>query len=647
MNGELILSSYTYDQGRVALNDSFSATATFNNVLSTGNLTGETYYSGATPLELIIQSFVGGGSTYAANGLTKNGDTIVLGGTLSAETTIHLSGNNFTITGDGLTTDVMIDTTRVGIGPAFINSDKLQVFGKATFTDNVTSWSNFISSISNTTTGLVSGGGNIVAGIGNSALTTAYGILMAAGKYSTLDNTEDSFILGGSGHTVAGGKNKGIINGYNNYIPASLENVVMIGTTALTATDSNTVYLPNVNAVGNLTATTFYSGSTPLQTILNSLSGGTSGDLFSASTGTNSIIANNGTGNAAGGNYAIALGLATTASGTGSTAVGGLNTAQGGYSFAGGTNSTAGGVRSFAFGQTLTATGTNSVAFGQANTVSNSNALAFGQTNTASGSRSFVGGLQSYSTAEQSFAFGLSVSGNGTASFAIGQLTKASGPNSIATGLYTEATASSSFAGGFGNSSSILIKSQAAAAFNFSRADSSYSGNGIGTSSAAAAILGGTNQEIDGVGSSNSAILGGNYNIISGAGSTVILGGYNNIAGLAANYGAIVGGNDSFIQNGGNPNVIMLGTNARTGDFAYTTYVENLKAFQAVGINMNVLAPHAIAMSGSAYVDGFLELVPQTVMPTATAGRVFYSGAPLNRLIVFTGASAGDYMVLN
>lgn len=75
--GELILTSDTYDQGRIAINDSFSATAYFNNTEASGNVTGGTYYSGATPLELIIQTLAVAGSVTNV----QNGTNTFTGGT--------------------------------------------------------------------------------------------------------------------------------------------------------------------------------------------------------------------------------------------------------------------------------------------------------------------------------------------------------------------------------------------------------------------------------------------------------------------------------------------------------------------------------------------------------------------------------------
>jgi hypothetical protein len=100
---ELIPTGYTYDQGRIALNDSFSATGYFNNIEASANITGTTYYSGATPLELIIQNLAIAGSVTHV----QNGTNSFTGGTptnptvnISAATLTYLSAT--TISGGTL-----------------------------------------------------------------------------------------------------------------------------------------------------------------------------------------------------------------------------------------------------------------------------------------------------------------------------------------------------------------------------------------------------------------------------------------------------------------------------------------------------------------------------------------------------------------
>ena len=105
MIGELIATGITYGVGRIALNNAFSGTAEFNNIIldSGANFSGGTgggvIYSGGTDLYNIF-STGGGGSTTAGNGLTKTGDNITLGGTLTGNTLIDIGHlNEFLIEG--------------------------------------------------------------------------------------------------------------------------------------------------------------------------------------------------------------------------------------------------------------------------------------------------------------------------------------------------------------------------------------------------------------------------------------------------------------------------------------------------------------------------------------------------------------------
>lgn len=101
---------------------------------------------------------------------------------------------------------------------------------------------------------------------------------------------------------------------------------------------ANKKFFANINAVGSsLSASTIYSGSTNLSNIfVTSEQLGTSGNLWSASTGTNSIIANNGSGNLASGVNSIAIGRNSSTSGNYSFVGGYNNIITGDNSFVGG-----------------------------------------------------------------------------------------------------------------------------------------------------------------------------------------------------------------------------------------------------------------------------------------------------------------------
>jgi len=100
--------------------------------------------------------------------------------------------------------------------------------------------------------------------------------------------------------------------------------------------------------------------------------------LWSGSTGFQSLIHNNGAGNLALGDYAVATGIQTVASGSGSTASGSGSTASGDFSFAGGSDCAAFGDYSFSVGFQNIASGSSSHAEG-------SQTIAIGNSSQTSG----------------------------------------------------------------------------------------------------------------------------------------------------------------------------------------------------------------------------------------------------------------------
>jgi hypothetical protein len=101
MTGELIPTGVTFGVGRNSINDAFSGTAEFNNISldSGGDFSGGTgggvIYSGNTDLYSIFATQ--GESSTASNGLTKTGDNITLGGSLTGGTVIN-GGGSYSLT---------------------------------------------------------------------------------------------------------------------------------------------------------------------------------------------------------------------------------------------------------------------------------------------------------------------------------------------------------------------------------------------------------------------------------------------------------------------------------------------------------------------------------------------------------------------
>lgn len=228
------------------------------------------------------------------------------------------------------------------------------------------------------------------------------------------------------------------------------------------------------------------------------------GLLWSASTGTDSIIANNGTGNIASGQYAVVIGEGNTASGRSAFAQGGYNgkgtssnSATADSAFAGGAGTTASGVASHTEGSSTIASASYAHAEGDSS-------MASGQTSHAEGIATVAGGVASHS--------------EGNTSWALGNYSHAQNRLTIAFGQ-------SSHVGGEGFSSGNEVIASGASSFAHFHMNSAL-GN-IGALASYSAILGGTDQRIT-AGADNSAILGGSGGFIgASAARSIVLGGLN------------------------------------------------------------------------------------------------------------------------
>jgi len=206
----------------------------------------------------------------------------------------------------------------------------------------------------------------------------------------------------------------------------------------------NTVFTQTVDA-GTIKSGVIISGSTNLYDIFSS----TSANLWSASTGTNSIIANNGTGNLASGFYSFAGGQNNSATTIHSISVGGKsNLAEGNYSVivGGSYNTTLQSASFIGAGGNNLASAQNSVVVG-------------GSTNTSSGNNSaIVGGIQNLASAQNSFVGGgygnsatttYSFVGGGYKNLASGNYSSVvGGRNNTASGAYSMAAGSGNIVSG-------------------------------------------------------------------------------------------------------------------------------------------------------------------------------------------------------
>jgi hypothetical protein len=227
--------------------------------------------------------------------------------------------------------------------------------------------------------------------------------------------------------------------------------------------------------------------------VSGSTGGGTS--YWSAGTGTNAIVMNNG-GNTSSGTLSTAQGFGTTASGDYAHAEGDRTDATGIASHAEGLFSNASGDYAHAEGNNTDATGISS--------------HAEGQLSLASGNYSHAEGLQTDSTNNGSHS-------EGTYSLASGVASHAQNRYTIASGNYSHAS-------GYGHDSNDRVVASGETSFTHQYVSDSSGYLGVyGNNSS---ILGGIDNNIDSS-SQSSFIGGGENNRIVGANRSVVLGGQN------------------------------------------------------------------------------------------------------------------------
>jgi trimeric autotransporter adhesin len=347
--------------------------------------------------------------------------------------------------------------------------------------------------------------------------------------------------------------------------------------------------------------------------------------LWSGGTGFQSLIHNNGTGNIASGDYAIATGSGNTASGdfsfvqgTGNLASGIASHAEGGIAFMSpnffyvgtsattynahaeglgtlasgisshaegtftsaindgdhseGFGTTASGGNSHAEGISTTASGNASHAEGNQTVASGNTSHAEGFLTTASGGNSHAEGSQTTASGSASHAEGTNTTASGEYSHAEGHTTIASGNYSHAQGSLTTASGNYSFAGGRGNGGSSNIISNGDTSFAFYRQTTATP---RGANADFSAILGGQNHYISSD-SNGSVILGGEGNIIATSflnkSDNFIVGSVNSTIN-SSNRSVILGGGSNIINpannflNSDSSSISSVGSVIRSGGY--------------------------------------------------------------------------------
>jgi len=280
MNGELILTSYTFDQGRIALNDAFSGTAIFN------ILSANTFYN---PSSLFS-------SSTGSNSIKVNNDSS------------NVASGNFSFVGGRNNSAGGVYSLVVG-GLSNSTSNYASFVGGGSQNQSKGSFSSIVGGNQNTSYGSYSivGGGKynlaygtfsfVGGGISNTA-TTNYSTVLGgsnnktSGKYSSVlggkTNTSTgiySAVINGN-NNIANGDMSIILGGHNTMTSSAAVGAVVIGMSAYTATTGykthmSTTYIdkfqdlnPQTTLPSPVIGRIFFSG-TPLNRLMQN-TGGTS-----------------------------------------------------------------------------------------------------------------------------------------------------------------------------------------------------------------------------------------------------------------------------------------------------------------------------------------------------------------------------------
>lgn len=250
---ELIFSSDTINEGRIKLNDSYSAEAVFNLVTATtitsgeisGNtVSGTTLFSGSTDVsDLLFSSskWVSGAGTnsliakdrgtatatgnYSINGSNNgqsigNYSTVVGGNNNIAEQTYSFigGGRNHLISGSS-SYSVIVGGNTNKISGTSMNNCFIGSGGGNRIADG------------SANSAIISGSGNVIDGDSDTSFigTTVTGTItntsdhsaIVAGRYSSLYSSQVSFVGAGQSNTLTGSNYSAIVSGLNNYSSGS------------------------------------------------------------------------------------------------------------------------------------------------------------------------------------------------------------------------------------------------------------------------------------------------------------------------------------------------------------------------------------------------------------------------------------------
>lgn len=445
----------------------------------TVNVAGVEYWyeSGTANGNLVVKS-VGGGSANGANGLSVQGDYIVLGGQLTGDTTIDGNGKFLSICNNGSALIYSTGSTTVGSSNSFAqlvsDTDAVAI---AAYTQATIYGGAFTSSfaVSEAITANAAGfitlsanGTPDVSGIAICGPTVEVGSLDAgfsgitygadySAKFGDRSLVDKAFVLAAIGSGSTGG---GSLTGATNGIRLSGGG-------------------SQVSLGGTLTGHTIIDTSTY-------------GVKFGAGTGIQS------------GAKSFIIGCNNTATGTSAMAFGIGNIARAPYSLAGGINS-------------QTAAGTffcGAFAWGCAACACGHSSHAEGQCTRATATASHAEGAFTCACASNSHAEGCNTVACGLSSHAEGACTVANCLGGHAEGWRTSTFGDGAHSGGYGTDSGKAVIANAKAAFNHS-INTGLQTSGHGALASGSTILGGVNHNIAS-GNARAAIIGGNSIKLSG-----------------------------------------------------------------------------------------------------------------------------------
>lgn len=195
--------------------------------------------------------------------------------------------------------------------------------------------------------------------------------------------------------------------------------------------------------------------------------------------------------------------------------------------------------------------------------------------------------------------------------------------------LWTAGTPHHSIIGGSGNT----ISGSSSLSFIFSEKSS------IDSAAENSIILGGSGHSIGAL--AYSSIIGGVSNKMEYLGgppineyANAIIGGrFNNVTTLGVN-SVIIGGSENSL--GGANSVIIGGSGNLLGGF---------NSVILGGNNLTINDDNVAAMM-NAYIDGYIDLNPQSTLPFPSVGRIFFSGSPLFKLMINTGGTTADWTLV-